>query len=531
MPELNSEQKAAVESILAKLKKSERFLSLIGGGGTGKTFTVMELIRSLSGTTVCVAAPTNKVKNRIAKAMGGLTNVTFRTIASLLGKQPDFDDKGRVVFLGKTREYNFSLLVIDEASMVNEEDLNALLHSLEEDVSILGVGDDHQHFPVKSYNSPLFDIVPPENVHRLDRIMRQTEGNPVSAIIAKCKEQVKKPLLTTYDLREDFTHNVTDTQEGFYELPERTLHRQLILAWKTALARNNPDLVRCIGYRNNTARKWNKLVRYGSQYDPSFRLVQTPEIDYQPGELLVNKSPITQKVFMQGMWRTITLIDNGEICTVLENHNPITIECKFLVPDIKAYDAEGNLKTKKNENGELVPVEDNRIEYRWQYPGHLITVESETGVQYQARLIDYDAIPKWQEDIKLFTREVYAPYKKRGLLVKYQLAQMYKCTNHMEYAYCTNSHIEQGSTYENVFLLLDDVLSVPVLSGAKSNKEKIAAISGLHRALYVIVSRCQKRLFIENIWVDKEPLPLLPTEFIKTNEPVGPTEKTPDTEN
>lgn len=125
---LTEDQEKAVESIRLFIdtpvrKEEDRFMTLIGYAGTGKTTIINKIISSLPrGKKVVVSAPTHKAKEVIAK----ITGANSETIQAILGLKPNTDlenfNPNKPIFepLGREKIKNFDYVIIDEASMLGK---------------------------------------------------------------------------------------------------------------------------------------------------------------------------------------------------------------------------------------------------------------------------------------------------------------------------------------------------------------------------------------------------------------------------
>lgn len=124
---------------------------LIGGGGTGKTFTVAELVKAIAsqdgGTyDVMALAPTGKAAVRMTEALAsqdviGLRGMTIHS--ALLRSGGDLD---------------CSTLIVDESSMIDQDLMHALLKARRPGTRTLFVGDPYQLSPVGA-GAPFRDMV------------------------------------------------------------------------------------------------------------------------------------------------------------------------------------------------------------------------------------------------------------------------------------------------------------------------------------------------------------------------------------
>ena len=160
------------QSVAAAVAAASNFSVISGGPGTGKTTTVVQVLGLLQGIAmeqgtilrIRLAAPTGKAAARltesISKAMGFLpeeiqthmpTEVT--TLHRLLGTRHD----SRQFIHNRTNRLHVDLLVVDEASMIDLEMMDALLGALPSKARLILLGDKDQLASVEA-GSVLGDI-------------------------------------------------------------------------------------------------------------------------------------------------------------------------------------------------------------------------------------------------------------------------------------------------------------------------------------------------------------------------------------
>jgi len=161
------EEKAAALEELA----NSRLSVLIGPAGTGKT-TLLSVLCSqpdIKAGEVLLLAPTGKARVRMEQ-MAGMKELNLKglTIAQFLSRCDRYDgETGRYHLSNQKAEAQAKTVIIDEASMLTEEMLGALVDSLKGVDRLILVGDARQLPPIGA-GRPLVDIVfelAPENIH------------------------------------------------------------------------------------------------------------------------------------------------------------------------------------------------------------------------------------------------------------------------------------------------------------------------------------------------------------------------------
>lgn len=183
---LSDNQRKAIKTVL-----NNKVTVITGGPGTGKTTTLNGIISLLlnSDKKVTLVAPTG----RAAKRMTELTGHEASTIHRLLGYS-----MGRGY---KNKRFETDLLVVDEASMLEQVLFNHLLQAVDRDTRILLVGDINQLPPIGAGNvlPDLIDsgLVP---VIKLEENFRQRDGSR----IAGNAEAIKQGELPSEEPSEDY---------------------------------------------------------------------------------------------------------------------------------------------------------------------------------------------------------------------------------------------------------------------------------------------------------------------------------------
>jgi len=182
---LDQSQQSAVDKIS---RLSSPVYLLIGAGGSGKTYTIQHLLEQLWADenneifyeTTYLAAPTGKASKVINDAFqlaGFEVENEAKTIHRLLGYNP-----------GAGWEYNAdnpldaSLVIIDEASMIDSLLLSRVIEALPEGCKLILVGDENQLPPVAP-GQPFTDLIMcgrQEIVNRLTTNHRQAQGSLIA---------------------------------------------------------------------------------------------------------------------------------------------------------------------------------------------------------------------------------------------------------------------------------------------------------------------------------------------------------------
>lgn len=216
---------------------------LKGFAGTGKTFTINQLMKNISGNII-FTAPTNKAV-RVLREFGARPAKTIHQLMGLTVR----NEQGRQILKQKDPPEisSFRLVIVDEASMISSELFNLIKPFLAE-THFLFVGDPAQLPPIGEFTSPALKL---PNAFTLKTGMRQHESGGLSALCTEVRKRVRVrvPL------------QVSDSIE-IQTLP----HREWVQATISAFALKgafdqDPDSIRAIAYTNKIVQKMNKAVQ------------------------------------------------------------------------------------------------------------------------------------------------------------------------------------------------------------------------------------------------------------------------------
>lgn len=260
MSTLNTEQKIAKDRLISYLNStSENRIILTGSGGVGKTFTISQVMSDLNkllrlsavidSTKVnyrpwYFSATTNKAKQAIQRC---LPNQEVDTIHSLLGLRP---------FRGHlTKSKNFtsklspgSILVIDEASYIDDKLLSFIDELVPKSVKVIYVGDANQLTPVKSTTCPVFHQGYEEL--KLTTLVRQTNAPLIGELSSEFKEYIEsdgKLDFPKISLSNEISHM---SSQDFNALIEKvfiqdnglTLHNRVLAGTNAVVNKHNTHL-------------------------------------------------------------------------------------------------------------------------------------------------------------------------------------------------------------------------------------------------------------------------------------------------
>lgn len=421
---------------------------LKGYAGTGKTFIVKKLIDYITdkyrGSKIAVTAPTNKAVNVLKSRREFKGNhVTYQTIHSLLGLTETITSNGQVIFTSKKGgggEMNrIKFLIVDETSMLQDE-IFKMLEKYSDTVKIIFMGDPAQIPPVGKTDCIPFKrslSTHYQEGYTLMEIMRQAKGNPIieASFILRDNLAVANPIPVLETQKDDDGHGLiwidssTDKDGMLMLLESHFVSRKF---------KDNPDYAKLIAWRNRTVASANSRIRGMIYGDEDLKKIM-------PGEKLLANKPIFDE-------------DGGIVFNTseefqIESYKIIEKNLRFGPKSLtaKIYDctldkASAKLMTNKIK----VLHEDSEAAYAKMLEElkQLAIAGKATG---RNLWIDfYDAL-KWPADIA--------------------------------YNYAITAHKAQGSTYENVFLMEDDINANQNI--VERNRIKYTSYSRASHKLYV----------------------------------------------
>jgi exodeoxyribonuclease V alpha subunit len=211
---LHPEQTAALTKVLAS-----PVACLQGGAGVGKTHVARAVCEAWedAGGTVLLAALAGKAASRLGRATGRLARTLHRTLGELDERavraaeidDPDTEEERRNALEGRLAALAYigprTLVVVDEASMVDLATLHRLLRRMPEGARLLLIGDERQLPPVGFGLVFHRLVVDPAITARLNTIHRQSAGTGIPAAAASLRRS-EMPEMRPFDGPRDGVH-------------------------------------------------------------------------------------------------------------------------------------------------------------------------------------------------------------------------------------------------------------------------------------------------------------------------------------
>lgn len=454
-----SEQQEAISKLITFLKNPNvREILFTGPAGTGKTKLITDLIinNGINLDTTLFAAISNKaleiLKSRFKEVLNGPTSEgRFKTISFILNRVPRFDSNGKLYFSKSNKLTNIisrvSLLIVDECSMIDDNTYKDILEfSVKKNCKILFVGDSYQCPPPSGKDSlKVFNI---KNHVQLHTPFRYGEG--INTIVTEVKNAIdnKTSISNLIKILKEKSEDSSFVQ--FYNNKQEFIEKAI------SHYKNNKH-VSVIGYRNETVKSMSEYIRNSiitdneNQYSINDILIcqsnysSTREIN---NDLVVSEmykvtdvSPFVMSISLDEDNKIINskiLVDNPFLDFEKDNHK-ITFIIKGFYLDLQSI-------TNSNKTCKSVVSSKHTSKNYNIYKKLLIECED----------MDNDTRGKW---INLF--------------------------NEMNYGYSINIYNSQGSTYDEVFIYLNDIINL-----------KPVDLKDKYKALYTAMTRAKNKVHI-----------------------------------
>ena len=267
MKDLLGEQPAAYESIRTWLMMSGGGMHLLmGPAGTGKSFLLIDIADFMKTRgKVIITSPTHKSLRVLKKFIG--SGYIYSTIHSALGMKEYIDHDGTLSFrrdaMSGCPADNYTHIIVDEASMLDDTIFNELVSMSEQGKKVLFVGDPFQIPPVNHENVLPFDkdtqIEFNIGVSRLETVLRQALESPILAYATNIRADIRKPI-------QILNPKGVQAPQGslfFIKQSEKLAFFQdkILPLYKSANYERDIDYVKMIAWTNYIVNFHNKIIR------------------------------------------------------------------------------------------------------------------------------------------------------------------------------------------------------------------------------------------------------------------------------
>jgi superfamily I DNA/RNA helicase len=449
---LTEEQQEAFNKIINFLNDPNQRLFLLSGfAGTGKTFLIIRLVEHLCSdisNRILICATTNKSVKVLRKEIKQLyLNANFSTIHSALGLREHIDGYGKISFrpdkLMKNKVSGTNILFIDESSMLDDQLFYFLLSELNSNkkLKIIFCGDEAQIPPINKLDSIPFSKENQKKynigVTKLNNIIRQEDGHP----IIELSDFVRKNLLEQ-NIFNKFERGKIESKNGtVYFLEFKEDQDRLILLLEELFCSENfkqdADHVKILSWTNATVNMYNDLIRSMIFGENLPKIVK--------GEKLILDSPWVVN-------KKVVFATNEELEVIDYTIRKLSIPG---YPAMKYYDCKV-----------FVEIDGKKIK------SDIKIMHEQSEKLYNTHLNNL---------LKLAKKEKQGTFKAANAWKAFYHFQ--EIFAHVKFNYCLTAHKSQGSTYNNCFIILEDV-------------EKNKKIAEKNRILYTSITRPKNNLFI-----------------------------------
>jgi exodeoxyribonuclease-5 len=439
-------------------------VGLIGAGGVGKTFVTNYIINHCKFATSIIkcTSPTHKACRVLSSAIGGKQVDTIQSTFGLRldlkledfnPTQPQFNPTA------KPKLDNIKLLIIDEASMLNASLVTYIINLCRKlQIKVLFIGDSSQLAPVNERKSVAFDRC--WQIYNLNEIVRQGKNNPINDLLTLLRKDIDKReyKFLEYIARKGESITVNEIGEGFTICNKNTFLEHINMSFNNPEYTKNIDMYRIIAYTNNCVAAWNKYIRDMIVRDADKKIITKHDL-IMSYETIVNE-------FME------TIINNSE---------------EYIINDIvdyvdETYSFKGYLVKFQLIHGGSITKPLFIINHKDRYTVQRYTKVITDLVTIARNSVGGTRVSNWKK---------YYEFKKKYLLAAniVNTAGKILYARDIDYGFAITSHKSQGSTYDNVFVDLNDMVW-------DKNGNIYANQDDLLRRIYVACSRAKKHLVL-----------------------------------
>jgi hypothetical protein len=440
---LNDEQKKCIDFLKNFIKKGDptKWCVLEGKAGVGKTTVISELLSEFIGKKrVMVSALSHKAKKVIEKKVTSkftdeeIKGFYSSSVASMLGMSLDLETGKFTKLYNKKRPLIkiVDILIVDECSMINEEALYLIMSEKKKTCKVIFLGDVGQLPPIREEGD--LNSGTPSPTFVSDFKIKLTE---------RVRQSKDSDILGYSDFYWDNSVINTDPEEDPVPFEYRKDTKDIIFSTDLEKTLKNneenfkklnnlkqQDLIKVIVYKNKTREALNWFIR---------TMIYEKPKEYEVGDVLIFNDNYTE----------------GGDDVLIENSTEVVI----------------------------LSVKEEKFHNRWD--GYVLDVTDGDTV-WQIDVLSVKSFKNYYNYIsELFINAKKLPYgKERNRQLRNAWSNKRRFAN-IDFAYAITSHKSQGSTYKNVILVEDDILSVVPIS----NTEK-------SQSIYTAITRASDKVFI-----------------------------------
>lgn len=458
----------------------ELIFVLSGRAGTGKTYMLKYFVDKIVNRPLCVSAPTHKAVRQIERSTGR----KGKTLQSLHGLKPnqnleDFDlNNIKFDALGNPTMNNYKIIIIDECSMVNN-DLDKLNLKRAQDlrVKLLYVGDPMQLPPINKNDGGKTTISPTflhKNKYELEEIIRQDRDNPLTKLLEILVYDIKTQGTSFLSYLKKNPVAINDLGEGYKVHTNRdTFITTALNSFKSDEFSKDPDHGRIAAWKNQTIMNYNIAIR--NQLIPFFSGENAEQELIDKNDLLIG-------------YKTITDEFNETVLINSEDYVILNVVPRMAQDGFKSY----SVKVQPRHGGKAVDI--NIVDYR-----------DKTFIVYHERLKTLYLSALYANRMERGAKwRKYFEYKDQHLsLITFPIKTGDQTKSYVskdiDYAFALTVHKLQGSTIENTFVDLNDMLYYTSGAPVKNSHFAPNGIELRNKLIYTAISRTSK---VANIYLN-----------------------------
>ena len=444
----NEQQTEAYHAMVEFMESDSKAFSIEGYAGTGKTTIIKHVLDTVAkDKKTAVSAPTWQAVSVLEKS----TEKTGMTLHSLLGiaadeNLEDFDGRNpKFAPVKEPKLGEYSLVVIDEASMINSSLYDYLMSELEPWQKVIFMGDPAQLPPVGEKLSKVFSDT--EEGAKLTKVERQDGDNPLGSVY----DAIRNNLESSIDMFPHVT-NLNDKGEGIEVINKENgeeFVNKIVDAFK-----KDPEGTKVITYTNQNVAAFNQKIR--SLLKPDAKEM------FEEGDLMMMRETVAGKIdpktgkpaFHNSEQLIIEEVSEKQVRTVGVGGKLVDLEY-----NATSFKGKGNITLDI-----LYPSDTNLSKYE--------KAISDAAAAAKARVKAGNRRGAWDEFWSIKRSFINPGGRSKGI----------------DYGYAITTHKSQGSTYNTVFI-------------NETNMDRNQKNSERNSLKYVALSRPRKKAVV---WTAKD---------------------------
>lgn len=450
----NEEQQLAIKKATDFILNGnpKEFFLIDGKAGTGKTTVAAQIVRNFPKKSCAVAALSHKAKFVIMdKFITQAIPAGFFSIASLLGMKYDFETGS---FSARSRNVpilDYDLIIIDEASMINEEALELIMEEKPRHAKVIFLGDIGQLPPIRTTDNPYYrgkrellnlksPVFETENRQTLYTRIRQGEESPILPYADHYWENsvVKSsPVMNPAPVIENMV-----TKKGALLTAQvvKDISPNILEAYQYAVKTSNPNHVKIVVYRNNIREALNKVIHE--------RLFEKE--GFCVGDLVI----------FNDKYQDVENATEGQIMSISERKtDEFMVQFVTLQVNVLGYpnyfEVRYCVPSYKKLHNKLVSDMFNKARAAKNSPDYYDLIDK--AVSYKGRYANID------------------------------------------YGYAITSHKSQGSTYDIVIVMKDDIMGVMPLGNKEKSESIYTALTRARNVAVIVEGQSETKDFPESL--------------------------------